>query len=166
MKRWYVVHTHASAEALAKQHLTRQGFNVFLPRYRKLRRHARRVDRVLAPLFPRYLFVNMDLSNERWRAILSTVGVARLICHGDIPAPVPERVVEEIQTRMGDDGAVSMFSGSGMVPGDEVRIVDGAFSDRTGIFKCLDDKQRVVVLLDLLGRELWVRLDPGVVAAA
>jgi transcription antitermination factor NusG len=58
--RWYVVQTQAGAEHKAVMHLARQGFKTYLPRYLKRRRHARRIDVVAVPLFPRYLFVEID----------------------------------------------------------------------------------------------------------
>ena len=80
--RWFVVQTQPNAENKAVAHLARQGFVTYLPRYLKRRRHARRVDIVAAPLFPRYLFVVIDMTAQRWRSIYSTVGVSRLICNG------------------------------------------------------------------------------------
>ncbi|MGH9550353.1 MAG: transcription termination/antitermination NusG family protein, partial [Terriglobales bacterium] len=50
--KWYVVQTHPYAETKAAAHLGRQGFETYLPRYVKRRRHARRVNTVAAPLFP------------------------------------------------------------------------------------------------------------------
>ncbi len=79
---WYVVQTHANAEVKAATHLGRQGFEVYLPRFLKRRRHARRVEIVPAALFPRYLFV-ADIASQRWRSIHSTIGVCRLLCNGD-----------------------------------------------------------------------------------
>src|SRR5664279_3292931 len=78
---WYVAQTHVHAETKATLHLRRQGFDVYLPRYRKQRRHARRVDIVAAPLFPRYLFVSVDLATQRWRSIRSTVGITRPVSY-------------------------------------------------------------------------------------
>src|SRR5947209_3993566 len=60
--QWYVAQTHPRAEAKAAEHLDRQGFHVYLPNFRKRRRHARRVETVTAPLFPRYLFVSVDMA--------------------------------------------------------------------------------------------------------
>ena len=77
--RWYVAHTQPHAENKAAVHLGRQGFVTYLPRYLKRRRHARRVDVVSAPLFPRYLFVQIDTAVQRWRSIYSTFGVSQLV---------------------------------------------------------------------------------------
>ena len=67
--RWYVVQTQVHAENRAAANLLRQGYEVYLPRYLKRRRHARRVETVPMPLFPRYLFVAFDVMTARWRSI-------------------------------------------------------------------------------------------------
>jgi hypothetical protein len=54
--RWHVAQTHSHAEKQARAHLMRQCCHVYLPRYLKRHRHARRIENVSAPLFPRYLF--------------------------------------------------------------------------------------------------------------
>src|SRR5262249_2851497 len=79
--RWFVAHTHPHAEGKATAHLNRQGFEIYFPRYLKRRRHARRIESITAPLFPRYLFVAIDVNVQRWRSIYSTVGVSRLVCN-------------------------------------------------------------------------------------
>ena len=97
--RWYVVQTQVNGEARAAQHLQRQGFDVYLPRYLKRRRHARKLDFVAKPLFPRYMFVAFDIATQRWRSIQSTFGVSRLVCNGDDPAVVPDGVVGHWRTQ-------------------------------------------------------------------
>lgn len=158
MKRWYVVHTHPGAEAMAEGHLARQGFEAYLPRRLKERRHARRVDRIAAPLFPRYLFVAIDLAVQRWRAIHSTFGVASLVSFGERPAAVPEGVVEEVQRREGQDGLIALAPEQPFAPGEPVRITGGTFAEQSALFQTADDGQRVIVLLNLLGRDVRVRL--------
>src|SRR5262249_1580125 len=106
--RWYVVQTQPHAESKAVEHLARQGFGAYLPRYLKRRRHARKGEMIGAPLFPRYLFVAVDLETQRWRAIHSTSGVARLVCNGDEPAPVPPNVVLALQQREDAAGFVKL----------------------------------------------------------
>src|ERR1700753_504542 len=91
--RWYVVQTQANGEAKAAEHLRRQGYEIYLPRYLKRRRHARKVDFVAKPLFPRYMFVAVDVATQSWRSIQSTAGVSRLVTNGDGPASVPEDVL-------------------------------------------------------------------------
>ena len=106
MKRWHVIYTRPRSESLALQHLERQGFTAYLPRHRKQRRHARRTDWISAPLFPRYMFVLLDVAAARWRAIRSTIGVNNIICQGDRPLPMLPGVVEELIERENEDGFV------------------------------------------------------------
>ena len=104
--RWYVAQTQPGREQCALLNLTRQDFTAYLPRWRKRRSHARKIDTVLAPLFPRYIFVSLDLDNMSWRSVNGTFGVSRMIANGERPAPVPRGVVEAIQSREGPDGAI------------------------------------------------------------
>ena len=50
-------------------------------------------------------------------------------------------------------------------PGDRVRIINGPLSDLEGLFECPDEEERVTILLNLLGREVKVRLPIGAVTA-
>lgn len=156
--RWYVVQTQARAEAKAVFNLRRQGFDAYLPQYLKQRRHARRVDWVPAPLFPRYLFVRLDVDTAQWRPILSTIGVIDLIRHGLEPVAVPDAVVDEIRGRHNDGGFVVIKPADSFRKGERVNIVGGAFADQVGLFDCATDEERVVLLLDLLGRQVRVEV--------
>jgi transcriptional antiterminator RfaH len=152
MQRWYVVETHARAEARALDQLRRQGYAAYLPRYRRRRRHARRTDTVAAPLFPGYLFLRMDVAETRWRAIRSTIGVRRLVAEGEAPLAVPVGVVEDIRGREDGEGLIPVAPAAPFQPGESVRVVAGALRDQVGWFQRLADRERVVVLLSLLGR--------------
>jgi transcriptional antiterminator RfaH len=164
--RWYVVQTQPHAETKAMGHLIRQGFEAYLPRYLKRRRHARKVEMVAAPLFPRYLFVTVDLEAQRWRSIHSTTGVSRLVCNGDEPAPVPPDVVAALQGREDATGFVKLERRPQFAPGERVRVVDGIFADSLGLFEGMADRERVAILLDLLGRKVRILLDEGAITAA
>lgn len=166
LSNWYVVQTHPNAEAKAASHLERQGFSVYLPRYLKRRRHARKIQTVQAALFPRYLFVNIDLQSQRWRSIQSTIGVSRLVTNGEIPAPVPAPVISGLRDREDERGFIAMAQGPSFVPGDKVRVSGGAFAEALGLFEGASDRDRVAILLDLLGRKVRVMLGVDMVVAA
>ena len=164
--RWYVVQTHPHGERRAQEHLQRQSFEAYLPRYAKRRKHARKVDIVQAPLFPRYLFVAVDLDVQRWLSIRSTIGVSRLVSHGDTPAAVPDGLVEGLMARHGDDGLIRLDQPFGLRIGDRVRVRGGAFEDSLGLFENIRDDGRVTILLDLLGRKVRVTMGVDMIAAA
>lgn len=158
MKQWYVVHSQVNAERRALENLERQGYSAWLPLYRKTRRHARRVETVLRPLFPRYLFVEIDTESEPWRSILSTFGVHSLIGDSDAPQPVPAAVIEALRARAGADGTFELKPRN-LKSGDRVRVTVGPLADLEGLFEAETDADRVRVLLTLMGREVRVILD-------
>jgi transcriptional antiterminator RfaH len=163
---WYVVQTQPNAERKAVFNLMRQGYQVYLPQYLRRRRHARRVETVKAPLFPRYLFVAADAAAQRWRAIQSTIGVARLVCQGDRPAAVPAHIVAQLRAREDENGIVRLARVPMFTPGDMVRVQDGIFESCLGLVEGLTDGERVAILLDLLGRKVRVFIDADLVTAA
>jgi transcriptional antiterminator RfaH len=163
--RWHVVHTQPHAESKAKTNLDRQGFETYLPRYIKKRRHARRVDTVKAPLFPGYLFVAINRQTQRWRCIRSTIGVSHLICNGEEPVAVADSIVDALRDRQDESGLVRLAPRASFATGDKVRLLDGAFADLIGLFEGMKDSQRVSVLLDLLGRKVRLLLDARAIDA-
>ena len=155
-QRWYVARSQPHRELVAKQQLENQGYRVFLPRYAKSRRHARKFETVLAPLFPRYLFLILDLTQDRWRSVNGTYGVDRLLMRGSQPEAVPQGLVEQLIRVAQQDGAVS-FSPS-LREGQTVLVTAGPFAQLVGELKHLDDQGRVRVLLEIMGGTVPVTL--------
>jgi len=166
--RWYVVYTQSHAEVRALRHLERQGFNCFLPRVRVLRRHARKIESVLAPLFPRYLFVQFELDLTRWRAINGTHGVVRLLASGPRPIPVAPGMVETLITQCDAQGAASLPAIAMFMPGVKVRLKGGAFAGQTAEVSepFMRGKDRVQVLLHFLGVQAKLQVPPYALEAA
>ena len=164
--RWYVVQTNINSESKAAANLCRQGFSVYLPCYLKRRSHARKVDVVARPLFPRYLFVAIDVASQRWRAIQSTLGVSHLICRDDGPVAVEDSIISALRAREDEAGFVRLARRSSFSPGDQVRIVEGAFADNLALVEGGSDRDRVAVLLEFLGRKVRVLVAADLIAAA
>ena len=162
--RWYAVHTQPRRELRAKNHLENQSYQVFLPLRLKTIRHARKLMNVASPFFPRYLFIQLDLTQHRWRSVNGTVGVTGLVMQGDIPHPVPRGVVEAMIASIDSKGLLC-FADS-LKPGTQVRLAAGPFADQLGILDRLDDSGRVRVLLEIMGGNIPVHLDRKYVTAA
>jgi transcriptional antiterminator RfaH len=162
---WVAVYTQTQAEALAVHHLERQKFDVYMPQYLKRRSHARQITWQKRPLFPRYIFVHLT-DGSLWRKIRSTVGVSDLVLMGDKPATVDDAVIDEIRGREGDDGLVRLPDPAGHKAGDQVRITKPGLGDLCGIFEKQDDRDRVFVLLQFLGRTVRTRVRPSEVQGA
>lgn len=162
--RWYVVHTQPSSEDRASIRLAAQGYHVFYPRLRKTVRHARKSESKLVPFFPGYLFLRLDISRDRWRAINGTRGVIRLLAQGDVPQTVPAGIVEELQSHADRQDALVWTPPLNV--GQRVRITEGPLEDFVGTLQRLDGADRVLVLLDLLGRFVPATLSCGALAPA
>jgi transcriptional antiterminator RfaH len=155
--RWIAVLTHANCETKAEFHLRRQGYEIYLPRYLKLVRHAHRRDHLPRPLFPRYLFARL-METDSWCPIRSTIGVSGIVCNGSQPTTVPSAVIGEIRAREDDNGMVRINSGRSFRPGERVRVEAGSLSGLEGIFESNDEGERVTILLDVLGRRVKSRM--------
>jgi transcriptional antiterminator RfaH len=164
--RWYVVQTHVNGEAKAASNLARQGFGVYFPRYLKRRSHARKIDTVARPLFPRYLFVAIDVATQRWRSIQSTIGVSHLVSWRGAPASVNDDVVSALKQREDEGGFIRLERRVRFSPGDTVRVLEGAFTDSLALVEGINDRERVAILLDFLGRKVRVLVGADLIAAA
>jgi transcriptional antiterminator RfaH len=163
-ERWYVVHTLPRAELRARTHLENQGFPTFLPKRLKTVRHARKITTIVAPFFPRYLFVVLDLSRDKWRSVRGTIGVSSMIMQGDVPHPVPFGVLESLTTLTDAQGMLRLDKAFRV--GDRVRLTAGVFAEAFGICERLDDSGRVRVLLDIMGGRVPVLVEREILEAA
>ncbi|HEX2448772.1 MAG TPA: transcription termination/antitermination NusG family protein [Methyloceanibacter sp.] len=161
-ERWYVVRTQPHREAQAARQLENQAFRVFLPRFFKSRRQARKFETVLAPLFPRYLFIVLDLRRDRWRSVNGTFGVDRLLMRAGEPEPVPRGLVEQLAFAANANSAVR-FS-LGLKEGQTVRLTAGPFAELMGKIESLDDQGRVRILLEIMGGTVPVVLSGTIVS--
>jgi transcriptional antiterminator RfaH len=135
-------------------HLGEQGFRTFLPRRLKNVRHARKTQAILAPLFPRYLFVILNLDRDRWLSVNGTIGITKLIAVSGRPVPVPLGIVETLIAASDPAGKVKFAPW--IAVGERVRLVAGPFAAQLGVIERLDDAGRVSLLLNIMSREVRV----------
>lgn len=155
--RWVVATTHPNSEGIALQNLERQRFNVYCPMIRKRRSHARKVDMVLRPLFPGYVFVHLDPDAPSWRPIQSTMGIRTLVRFGDEPATLDNLFIQGLRARE-EDGAVVRPQNPFKV-GQKVQIEGGPLDGLFAHILSLSDKDRIVVLLDVMNRGVKTMVD-------
>jgi transcription elongation factor/antiterminator RfaH len=153
---WYAVNTQPAHEAMAREHLERQGFPSFLPMTEKLVRHARKLETRRAALFPGYLFTRFDIERARWRAVNGTLGVRGLVMAADLPLPVPRGIVETLRDATDASGVVALSPE--LAPGDRVRILSGPFANLLGTVATLTGPERVRLLVELMHGALPVSL--------
>jgi len=154
MKYWYAIYTLPNQEFIAKLNLKRQNYFVYLPKYLGTRRHARKVEKIFKPLFPRYLFIKLDLMNDNISSIKSTFGVKKIVTLGKEPNIVPDEVINDLIDQEDSKGNLDSIINFRFNVGDNVKIEDGAFKGNNAIFMGINEKQRVSLLLNMMGRKL------------
>jgi transcriptional antiterminator RfaH len=161
---WIVVNTNPHRERLVLDNLQRQALNAYCPMVRRQRSHARRVDSVLRPLFPGYLFVQANPDLERWQPLKSTHGVRSVVRTGDDPSFIADAFIAGLRMRE-IDGAIVRPPAPYQV-GQEVRIAGGPFDGFIATILDLDEKDRMLVLLDVMHRGIKVKLNGEMVMPA
>ena len=155
---WIVASTHPHKEHVAVGNLERQGFRVYCPKVRKRIRHARRLQQVIRPLFPGYIFIRLNPECEQWRSIGSTFGVRNLIRFGDRPGTIPDQFVERLHATE-QQGVVAIPSARDSYnAGEKVRLREGPFEGLIATVLQATESDRVVVLMEFLRRSVRVQL--------
>jgi transcription antitermination factor NusG len=102
------------------------------------------------PLLPSYVFVGIE---TRWQPLLSTFGVAAVIMAGESPGIVPPSAIEQLRSRLDVDGFVRLPK---RLRGDRVQITRGPFAKHTGLYLGMSARDRVRVLLSVMGAQTSV----------
>jgi transcription elongation factor/antiterminator RfaH len=156
---WYVISTKVRREGFAQDQLARRDVETFLPRILESTRLSPKP--VIAPLFPGYLFVHIDLE-EQYFDVVWTPGVRKFIGFGPLPSPVGDDVVDFLKARMGQEGVVRPVSL--LKEGDVVRVKRGPLEGLVGIIEnpgC--GRGRVRVLMELLRRQTRVEVPEHII---
>lgn len=151
--QWYVVRTKVRREEYAEWQLTQRGVHTFLPRICEPSRAG--IHPVVAPLFPGYLLVQIDLDSQYYD-IVWTPGVSRFVAFGSTPCPLEGAVVDYLRARAGADGIIRAFPV--FRKGDRVRVKYGPFAGLEGSIESASGRGRVRILMELLRRQTRVEL--------
>jgi transcriptional antiterminator RfaH len=132
-------------------------FEVYLPRIRTQRVTAtRKTVETSVALFPGYLFIR--IVEGRWWDARWSVGIVRIIRDGEKPAVVPDAVIDDIRQRE-VNGLIELAAPPPeFSPGDQLQIVQGVFAGQICLFEGMSSRQRVEVLLVMLGSPRRVTL--------
>ncbi|CAM5201302.1 Transcription antitermination protein RfaH [Oligella ureolytica] len=99
---WYLIYTKPRQEIVALENLERQGFNVYLPLYKKLKKPAKNainqeITIVHEPLFARYLFVQPSHPEQSLSTVQYTRGVVCMVRFGTNMASVPQQLIDDMR---------------------------------------------------------------------
>ncbi|MEZ4497469.1 MAG: transcription termination/antitermination protein NusG [Thermomicrobiales bacterium] len=164
--KWYVLHTYSGYENKVKKtiesrvealDLNDQVFEIVVPTQEEIEIRSGQRHPVQRKVFPGYVLVRMDLSDDTWYAIRNTPGVTGFINIDNKPVPLADEAVQKIVKGMTAETPVVKMT---FQIGDTVRIIDGPFADFRGeIDEINNEKGKIRVLVSFFGRETPVELD-------
>jgi transcriptional antiterminator RfaH len=161
---WYLAYTRPQQERVAEENLVRQQYHVRLPLVRKVVR--RQVS--LEPLFPRYIFFRPSSEQQSLSPVRSTLGVSSIVRFGMELATITETRCDQIMAfaqAQQEGGLESLLGVQGIKSGDKVLVKSGPFSGLEGLVSAVA-KDRVLVLMSLLGKEQSIGFEPTDITAA
>lgn len=154
MVNWYLVYTKPKNEDIVSQKFTEAGFEVLNPKLKERKIYRRKLQDIISPLFPCYIFVRFDGSKD-YRLVKYTRGVRNIIGTPDNLGIVPQEIIDSILSRS-EEGVVTL-SPVKMTRGEEVVIKAGPFEGLNAIFeKELKGSERVSILLASINARMVV----------
>jgi transcriptional antiterminator RfaH len=164
-QRWFLAYTHPRLEAVALQNLQQQGFDAYLPLYKKLKKTDAGMVATFEPMFARYVFFRPAHAAQSIAPVRSTRGVAQIVSFGHERATIRPDTLLAIRQIEQERNAVDVTVLSSLRPGCLVRFRSPAFIGLEGLVKTVSS-QRVCVLLELMGRQQVVITDHHQLEAA
>ncbi len=167
-KLWYIVHTYSGYEARVrdnlKQRVEAMGMEenigeVLIPTEDVVEMKEGKKKVTARKFFPGYVLINMEMSDEGWHLVKNTPKVTGFVGMGNKPTPLSQEEVDRIitQVTVSAEKPKPKFS---FKPGEQVRIMDGPFSNFTGVVEELnEDKATLKVMVTIFGRATPVELD-------
>lgn len=165
--KWYVVHVYSGHEQKVKKALEEkietsrypEKFgDILIPTENVVELVNGKKKESSRKFYPGYILVRMHLDNETWHMITSTPKVTGFLGGKNKPAPISDREAQTIIEKMqiGKDKPQPKFY---FEPGDDVRVIDGPFSNFNGTVENVSpDKEKVKVLVSIFGRPTPVEL--------
>jgi transcriptional antiterminator RfaH len=150
---WYALQHKPAQGDRALQHLQNQDIACFYPKITVEKIKAGKRTKKLEPLFPGYLFVNLEQNDPMWAKLRSTRGVLRIVGFANKPAAISDDVIQHIK-----DSLDSVAEQGGIKPGQSVQLNEGPFEGISAIFQSYDGEERAIVLISFMQKQQRVRV--------
>lgn len=159
---WIVIRTKCNMEIKVSMKINQLGVQTFLPKYRTFIRHARKVSRVLRPVFPRYIFAKINNSNL-WYQINNTSGVSNILMNNNTPSYISGEAFESFAKQFNKNGILELSKD--LKSGDLIKINNSSFQKYKIIFKEYIGKKKAKLLLKILNNEVVITTELNNVSA-
>lgn len=150
---WYALQHKPAQGDRALTHLQNQDIACFFPKITVEKIKAGKRTKKLEPLFPGYLFVNLEQTDPMWAKLRSTRGVIRVVGFANKPAPISDDVIQHIKASL-----ESVAEQGGIKPGQAVQLNEGPFEGINAIFQAYDGEARAIVLINFMQKQQRVKV--------
>jgi len=160
--RWYLVQCKPNAAQIAVRNLENQSFGTFLPLQEITKRKGRIFERQIRPLFPGYLFVQIDPNLGPWRQVNSTRGVNRLVRLGAEPSVVPNEIVKALMAQCDKQSILrptSEIQSSQLHAGNQAQVTQGPLSGFIATISNIEPNNRINILIEIMGQTTKVAIN-------
>lgn len=152
---WTVAQTHPNAAGVACANLHRQGFEYYNPMIKERVKLKHGVAWRSAQMFSNYLFVQIV---DQWRALKLTNGISQLLMlEHEKPALIQDEYIISLRAKEGKDGLI-VLNKSKFNKSNAVQVKSGPFAYQVGMFDGMSSRDRVFVLLSMLGTKRRVEI--------
>lgn len=152
--KWHVVYTSPKAERKVAASITDMEIESYLPLYKVVRQWSDRKKKMIAPLFPNYVFVKV---NELMRRQLFSIKeVVRFVSIEQKPVVIREKEIVTIKQILRED--VELTPEAYLQEGMKVKIGYGQFAGLEGVIIRRSGKTRLVIRIDGLMKAFSVNL--------
>ena len=155
---WYLAYTKPRQEEIARVNLDQQGFESYLPLYKKFKKTEQGPVSIFEPMFPRYIFFRPGKVGQSISSVRSTKGITTVVRFGFEPAVIDDELLRRIRLLEEDRNHATLQDISQLKPGQTVRLQHTALQGVEGLVQSVSSK-RVAVLLEILGRPAVVELE-------
>jgi transcriptional antiterminator NusG len=166
--KWYIVHVYSGFEnkvkAALEEHIASsanpQKFGeVVVPTEEIVELVKGKRKTSSRKFYPGYILVRMELDNETWHIVNNTSKVTGFLGGREKPTPIPDEEADRILSRM-EAGKLKPQPKYSFESGDEVRVIDGPFTNFNGTVEEVNpEKGKIKVLVSIFGRSTPVELD-------
>ena len=156
MFNWYAINTKSNLEKYVIEQLNKDGFTTYMPKFITSVSHARKVKKVIKPLFPGYFFVLIEENSQDFRKINFTHGVISILSAGLEPIKIKQLIIDNLQKLENDQGNIRINKAFNYFEGMKIKLNEGIFKGKTGTFSGIKNNETILVLLDILGKSIKV----------
>lgn len=156
-KSWYVIYVRSRHEKSVNAELQQKGIESSLPLTIVTRQWSDRRKKVEVPLFRGYVFVKIDIKNEKL-PVLTTSGVVKFVTFNNVTVPIPEDQMYWLQQMIASDLLLSQEQDFPI--GTEIDVMFGPLKGLRGRVKQKNTETRLVVWFDAIMQGVSVEIDP------